>query len=308
MKTILISTVAALGLIATPASAQLLGGGGSLGGAGSLSGGLGSTMNRTSTISRGTLDGAGSASGSRSVDRRSGRASASGSAAGSLGGTLGSTTDLSRRSIGGEAAGTASGSASGSANADLVGTDDVRGFVRTTASTARGTASTATGRVRDTAERARSATGFVSGTASGSASAMGSAASNLGNLALAGTSAAQAAGSFDLTPGMPVVNKDGRVIGTVDSIATDSRGRVRSVLVGVGERAARVPAANFTGSGNVLVSAMGKGDLKDMARAQENGGADPEAGTSPAGAERNTDAPAGRSTGPKSDKTRVSEK
>ena len=61
MKMFLIATTA-LALIASPASAQLLGGGGALGGG--LGGALGSPMGSVGSVSRGTLDAAGSTSGS----------------------------------------------------------------------------------------------------------------------------------------------------------------------------------------------------------------------------------------------------
>jgi hypothetical protein len=40
------------------------------------------------------------------------------------------------------------------------------------------------------------------------------------------------------------------------------------MVVAVGDRTAILPAGNFSGSGDVLVSAMGKGDLKGVAKGQ----------------------------------------
>lgn len=50
------------------------------------------------------------------------------------------------------------------------------------------------------------------------------------------------------------------------SVGALDRGTVRSVLVRVGKKTADLPAANFSGSGSALVSAMGKGDVKDAAQ------------------------------------------
>ncbi|HXD01759.1 MAG TPA: hypothetical protein VN627_00485, partial [Novosphingobium sp.] len=71
MKALLIASTALI-MIATPASAQLLGGGlgGSLGGG--LTGGLGGTMGSVGGMTNGTLSGAASSSGTQSVDRHHG--------------------------------------------------------------------------------------------------------------------------------------------------------------------------------------------------------------------------------------------
>ena len=44
---------------------------------------------------------------------------------------------------------------------------------------------------------------------------------------------------------------------------------MQDVQVQVGKLLATVPAANFSGSGNALVSAMGKGELKNTAEDQQ---------------------------------------
>jgi hypothetical protein len=41
---------------------------------------------------------------------------------------------------------------------------------------------------------------------------------------------------------------------------------VQQVLVKDGKKTAALPASNFSGSGGVLVSAMGKGDVKNSAQ------------------------------------------
>jgi hypothetical protein len=65
---------------------------------------------------------------------------------------------------------------------------------------------------------------------------------------------------------MAVTDARGRAIGTVQAVRSTARGSVQSVLVKVGKKTAELPAANFSGSGTALVSAMGKGEVKDAAQ------------------------------------------
>lgn len=292
------SALLALALAASPASAQILGGGGgglggSLGGGlggltgsgtGSFGGSIDSTMRRLPSSSDTMGDLRGSTRTERSVDTRRGHVKASNDSA--LDSTIGNSTRVGDRTIGGS--GSASGNANGSADAQLIGTDAVRSTAgnavgRTrdtasnlrdratnTASTARDTAGNAVGGARDAAggavSRARNvvpATPDVSGTASGAASGAGSLGS--GTLALAGSAAANGNGSFPVSVGMPVQDARGKVIGTVQSVRSSSRGVVQQVLVKTGDKTATLPATNFTGSGSALVSAMGKGEVKKSA-------------------------------------------
>ncbi len=55
---------------------------------------------------------------------------------------------------------------------------------------------------------------------------------------------------------------------------------VTSATMQVGDRLASLPAANFSGSGNVLVSSMAKGDVKKTAKAQSQGQAQSQASSS----------------------------
>jgi len=200
--------------------------------------------------------------------------------------TVANSARIGDRTIGGS--GSASGNAGGSADAQLVGTDAVRGAAsnavgrtRDTVSTTRDRAATATDRARGTAgntvgnardsagsavSRARSAvpsTNQVSGAASGAANGAGSFGN--GMLALAGSAAASGSGAFPVSVGMPVTDPKGKLIGTVQSVRTAGRGKVEQVLVKVKDKTATLPAANFTGSGNALVSVMGKGEVSKTA-------------------------------------------
>ncbi|MFA7585914.1 MAG: hypothetical protein WCY11_06925 [Novosphingobium sp.] len=55
---------------------------------------------------------------------------------------------------------------------------------------------------------------------------------------------------------------------------TDGRGEVQSLLVKVDGEQASLPAANFTGSGNAVMSAMGEGQIKQVARQQDEAAAE----------------------------------
>ena len=288
MKTLLSGTaMLAAALVAMPASAQLLGGGGGLVGGGALGGQLGGVTGGLTGGANGTLSGVGqtgraatdtaartrgSVRGDRNVDLRRGRVTALGEAGG--GSTLDSATRVGNRS--GSANGAASGTVGGGVDAQLVGTDAVRDVAGRGVNTVGNVA----GRVRDTAgavgdrargaasnltERAANAGGNVAGSASGSASATGGNGSLAGNLALAGSGAAQG-GAFPVNTGMVVRDAQGRAIGAVQSVRTNARGAVERVLVKVGDKVANLPAANFSGSGNVLVSAMGQGDVSSAAK------------------------------------------
>ncbi|MGK6356634.1 hypothetical protein ACMGDH_15580 [Sphingomonas sp. DT-207] len=287
MKTLFLATAAVLAFSAAPASAQILGGngglGGALGGGGSLdglggtiggsgAGTLGSALERVREPATTTTRTDGSARAGSHVDRRSGRVGADGSAATDVSTMLDGTPGAT----GLDGNGTASGSASGSATADLIGTDDVRSVAGSAANTVRGAAGRtrelAAG-TRDSATSAVGGLGGATGSASGGGSAGGTADGAIGNgvLALDGTAAANALGSFAVAPGMNVTDLKGRTIGTVRNVVTDARGRVQAVRMEIGRRTATVPAANFSGSGDVLVSAASKGEIREIAEDQPGG-------------------------------------
>ena len=52
---------------------------------------------------------------------------------------------------------------------------------------------------------------------------------------------------------------------TVQSVRNSAGGRIEAIRMQVGKRIAEVPASNFAAEGDVLVSAMGKGELKKAA-------------------------------------------
>lgn len=254
-RTLFTTAALALAIAATPTSAQLLGGSGGLGGS------LGGTL-----AAPGSAAGAGELRADRQIDTRSGRVRAGGSAAGE-GGTL---LDGRSPAGGGRAETRGSGSASGAVDAQLIGTDAVRSTARGVAGEVRGVA----GRGREAIGGVRNAVGTTvggaaaSGNGAGNGAATGGAGAGSGMLALTGSAAAQGSGSVDMQPGMNVVDARGRAIGTVRALRNEADGRVRDVLVQVGDRVATLPAANFSGEGNVLVSAKGRSAVQREATGQ----------------------------------------
>ena len=91
---------------------------------------------------------------------------------------------------------------------------------------------------------------------------------NLGQLAASGSSAANAGGMFAVVPGMPIEDPKGRVVGYVQSVQQTGSGVVQSVIVESGNRMAQLPAANFAGSGDVLLTGMSKGEIRKASQAQ----------------------------------------
>lgn len=270
MRTILAASAAML-IVAMPAHAQLLGGGGLTGGlSGALGGTVGgtfdgvplrSTMDSLDGAASATARGSGSASTHKSIDRKSGKVHADGSADGSLTGAAisniaAASGPLNTMTATGNS-GTASGHGSASADGQLVGTDALR-------STA-GSAHAATVGAADAAlAGGRTASGAVTNSANGAGRAAGAGAggASAGNFALAGSLASSADGAFAVSKGMTVLGPDATRLGTVRQVVSDTRGNVQALVVKVRGATATLPASNFTANGNALVSAMGAGQIK----------------------------------------------
>ncbi|WP_340587242.1 PRC-barrel domain-containing protein [Erythrobacter alti] len=277
-KALTFTTALAIAMIATPASAQVLGGGGSiLGGAGgSLDSTIGGIDRTVSSTTRGTLDARGSTEGNTRVNRRRGRVEADRRADASLTGDADQLLSSPLGDTDARASGSGNASGSGSASAQLVGTDAVRGTVgevrntatgtvgsaRSTAAgvagSARATASGAAGQALGAANGAGSITGSGSASGSGNGSATGSLMPTM--LATEGSGASQGEGSFAVAPGMDVLASNGARIGEVREIVADQRGQVQQVLVSNGNAERLVPAGNFTAAGDALV--MGNGSAE----------------------------------------------
>lgn len=276
MKTLLITSTAIM-LFATPASAQLLGGGGLTGGlGGSLGGTLGGSMGQIGGMTGGTLSGAARTSGSQHVDRKSGSVAADRSVGGTLGGTVGQTLDTPARSVTGSASADGSADAGVNGNAQLIGTDAVRGTVASTRSAVDGTTRSAVGEVKAAANGTAKATGEMAAGGNGTAQGSGGGAGSLGGsgLAAAGSGAAAATGGFAVAPGMDIRSASGQAIGSVRQVVADAHGNVQSLLVEVDNRTATLPASNFSADGDALVSAMGSGEIRKAAQRQAGGNPD----------------------------------
>ncbi len=265
----IIPAIALMVAAGSPASAQLLGGGGGL--TGGLGGGLGGTLGQTTGTVTGTATG--SASGEKSVDTRSGRVRGSGQAKGSGNGSVTGGSSVLDNPIGGTASGSAEKSVGGSADAALVGTDFVRATAADGVTRTRGAVDSARGTAGSAVGQATNAAGSASGAASGMGSIAGSgngmAQGSLGQLAASGSAAANGAGMFAIEPGMAIEDNKGRVIGYVQQVQQTKRGVVQAVTVEVGDRVATLPASSFSGSGEALVTGMTKGELKSTAKEQE---------------------------------------
>ena len=307
MKTILYTTAAALIAIANPANAQILGGGGGILGGSPIPTmpNIPSPMNMpmnvpmnvpmgpVGSVTNGSVTGAGAATATKSVNTRSGQASANGSGSGSASGALSQTLNTPLNSV--AANGTGSGSAAGSARADaqLFGTDALRGTLRQSSDAAGNTVTTfknqagnlvsatrdRTGTLvtttRDSAGNLLSTTRTSGGSAQGSA--MGSASGSLSgmsqNLALAGSAAADAAGSFDIKPGANLFDLSGEKIGKVREVFADGNGRVKGLLVKVDDTTALLPVNDFAANGQALVTTLNEAQITSAGEAQANGSA-----------------------------------
>jgi hypothetical protein len=105
--------------------------------------------------------------------------------------------------------------------------------------------------------------------ASGNAAASGAFNSGFGTLAAAGSAAANAAGAISVSPGMVVQDARGRTIGEVEELRTRANGVVDQVIVEVRDREVALPADNFSVSGDALVSAMSRSEVRKEAKRQD---------------------------------------
>lgn len=259
--------------VSHPAQAQLLGGGGGLGGG--LTGGLGGSIERTTGSIMGSSTG--SIQGEKQVDRKSGRVRGSGSAQGSSSGSVTGGTTVLDRPVNGTSSGSASASKSGSVDAQLIGTDALRSTAQDGVARGRGAIDNVRGTAGSAVGMTHSAMGNATGAASGAGSiaghgsgmARGMASGGLGQLVASGSAAANGAGMFAIEPGMAIEDAKGRTIGYVQSVKQTKDGVVQAVTVETGNRLATLPAANFSGSGDALITGMTKGELKSAAKEQE---------------------------------------
>ncbi|EDL48491.1 hypothetical protein [Erythrobacter sp. SD-21] len=272
MKT-LVLTASALTLIAAPAHAQLLGGGGPAGVTGSLNGKIDSTVRApTETVrstTRGTLRADAATRGSQNVDRENGSVAIDRSADTSLDATTSQLLDTPGGQASGNASGSADAAGSGSANAQLISTDAVTGTVRGTASTVGNVATSAASSARQRASGATGQAGSIAASASGVAAGAGMIDS--GVFALSGSGAAQGEGSFAVAPGMPVQLPSGEHLGTVRDIVATRSGEVRQLVVETKDGLTTILAGNLTASGTLLIAGQAGGSASSEAAADASG-------------------------------------
>ncbi len=276
MRTFTFLSAAALIAIANPAHAQLGGGlGGVLGGggSGSVGGPLGS-LPRVDNSTIGSVSGSGDARATKKVDRRSGKVEADGAANGRGNGSVTQSATGPLGAVTGSGQGSANASGSGSADAQLLGTDAVRpavGDLRNKAGQTVGTTRDRAGNIvqstRGAAESTVNGAGSASGSAAGSANGAASGGNNM--LALAGSAAGDAAGTFEVKPGMKLLDANGEKIGKVREVIADGRGRVEALVVKVDGETATLPASSFSTSGSALITGMTEGQIKTAAADQQ---------------------------------------
>ena len=272
MKNLMLAA-SALTLIAAPAHAQILGGGGLGGGVlGGVTGAasrtvdttLRSSSDRIRTTTRGSARGNAATSGDQNVNRDSGEISINRSLDAGLEATTSQLLETPNGMVTGGASGSGTASGSGSANAQLIGTYAVRsaagdtvGRARDGVSTVRNLATPAVGAARDRASSLAGQAGSVAGAANGAASGAGSL--DNGMLALAGSGAADGEGAFAVAPGMPVNLPSGERLGNVRDIVATRRGEIRELVVDTRDGPITIPAANLSGNGSALITGEGSG-------------------------------------------------
>lgn len=291
MRTIIAISTALLVSTAIPitAGAQILGGGlgggiggtlnGTVGGTLGGAGGVGSTLDSVSSGTSGTLRGASSSTGSQSVDRKSGRVKADRRITANGGGNASSSITNPVSSLTSGASGNGNVAGSGAADAQIIGTDAVRGTVQSVRGTVQTAKSDATLHARNTAGSAQGRTeGLFSGTSgllggsltgSGSASGSGSAGSTGRPISGSASGSGSANGGFTVRSGMAVLSPDGERIGQVRQVLSNARGEAQQLLVKVDGQLAALPATNFSASGNAVMSAMGEGQIKQIGNQQQ---------------------------------------
>lgn len=238
MKALMYTATAALIVIANPAQAQLLGGGGMPA--------MPTMPAMPSMPSNSGSDATAAANGSASVTKRINTRSGSASADGSS-------------SIG--------------TGATLIGTAATGGAVSQTRDSAGNHVTSTHNKASARWPSVKAPTGSLSGSAQGSAAGSNGAgfAGLSHNLALTGSAAADGAASFDVKPGTNLFNMDGEKIGKVRDVFADAQGHVKGLVVQVGDINAVLPAANFAADGNALVTLMSESQIAASGERQETG-------------------------------------
>lgn len=300
MRVLFLATAAVLAAAANPANAQIMGGGGIVGGAPipnipviptipSLPTAIPSAP--ISAVTSGAVNAAANASVTKSINLQTGSASATGAANGSAAASLVQTLDSPLASSAANAAASGNFASAASLDAQLFGTDAVRGTLNQTRDTAGNLVTTFKDRAgnlvtatrdkagdlivatRDKAGNLLATVSSVSGevTASVAGSANGTFSSLNHNLALDGSAAGDATGSFDVKPGTQLLGLNGEKVGKVKEVFADAAGHVKGLLVKSGDTTALLPASDLAAKGEVLVTALSQAQILAAGEAQSNG-------------------------------------
>ncbi|MFC0588939.1 PRC-barrel domain-containing protein [Novosphingobium aquiterrae] len=302
MRAFLLTTAAVLAAAANPANAQILGGGGIIGGAPipnipviptipSLPATIPSAP--ISAVTNGAINAAANASVTKSINLQTGNASATGAASGTAAASLVQTLDSPLASSAANAAASGNFASAASLDAQLFGTDAVRGTLSQARDTAgnlvtafkdragnlviatRDKAGDLIVTTRDKAGNLLATVSSVSGevTASVAGSANGSFSGLSQNLALDGSAAGDAAGSFDVKPGTQLFGLNGEKVGKVKEVFADAAGHVKGLLVKSGDTTALFPESDFAAKGEALVTVLSQAQILGAGEAQSNGSA-----------------------------------
>ena len=292
MKTLLFTSAVALIAIANPASAQILGGG-ILGGSPIPSIPTIPSLPTApiSAVTSGAVNAAANGSVTKSINPRTGSANANGAASGNAAASLVQTLDSPLASSAANAAASGNFASAASLDAQLFGTDAVRGTLSQTRDTAgnlvtafkdrAGNFVTATRdkagdlivTTRDKAGNLLATASSVGGevTASASGSANGTFSGLSHNLALDGSAAADSAGSFDVKPGTQLFDLNGEKVGKVREVFADATGRVKGLVVKAGDTTALLPVSDFAARGEALVTTLSEAQIDAAGNGQANG-------------------------------------
>lgn len=299
MKTFLFTSAAALIAIANPASAQILGGGGILGGAPTIPNipvvpAMPSLPTAPiSSVTNGAVNAAANGSVTKSINPRTGSASANGAASGNAAASLVQTLDSPLASSAANAAASGNFASAASLDAQLFGTEAVRGTLSQTRDAAGNLVTTFKDKAgnfvtatrdkagdlivttRDKAGNLLASASSVGGevTASAAGSASGSASTLSHNLALDGSAAGNAAGSFDVKPGTQLFDLSGEKVGKVKEVFADAAGNVKGLLVKSGDTTALLPASDFAAKGEALVTTLTQTQIAGAGEGQATGSA-----------------------------------
>ncbi|MFM5916926.1 MAG: PRC-barrel domain-containing protein [Novosphingobium sp.] len=247
-----------------------------------------------SAVTSGAINATGNVAASKSLNTHTGSASANGAASGNAAASLVQTLDSPLASSAAQAAASGNFASAASLDAQLFGTDAVRGTLSQTRDAAGNLVTTFKDRAgnivtatrdkagnlvvntRDKAGNLLASASSVGGevTAKAAGSATGSLTALNHNLALDGSAAGDAAGTFDVKAGTQLFDLNGDKIGKVKEVFSDANGRVKGLLVKSGDATALLPVTDFAAKGETLVTTLSQTQISSAGAGQATGSAD----------------------------------